>query len=81
MRVLFLLFDSLNARALYGIFGGAINATDGRFTYFRYPTDMEAKELNEYTLMPMHNQSLFEIRELEKLSCTEVLILRKAHRS
>ena len=50
--------------ALYGIFGGAINATDGRYTYFRYPEDMETAELFEYTLMPMHNRSLFEIREL-----------------
>ena len=50
--------------ALYGIFGGALNATDGRYSYFRYPEDMEATELFEYTLMPMHNRSLFEIREL-----------------
>lgn len=50
--------------ALYGIFGGAINATDGRYTYFRYPEDMETTELFEYTLMPMHNRSLFEVREL-----------------
>ena len=52
--------------ALYGIFGGAINATDGRYTYFRYPEQMESTGLNEYTLMPMHNRSLFEIRELEQ---------------
>ena len=50
--------------ALYGIFGGALNVTDGRYTYFRYPENMENKELYEYTLMPMHNRSLFEIREL-----------------
>ena len=50
--------------ALYGIFGGAINATDGQYSYFRYPEDMEQHPLNEYTLMPMHNRSLFEIREL-----------------
>ena len=52
--------------ALYGIFGGALNATDGRYSYFRYPEDMEATELFEYTLMPMHNRSLFEIRELSQ---------------
>ena len=51
--------------ALYGIFGGAINATDGRHSYFRYPEQMEEQALFEYTLMPMHNRSLFEIRELE----------------
>ncbi len=51
--------------ALYGIFGGAINATDGNYTYFLYPDGMESKDLYEYTLMPMHNRSLFEVRELE----------------
>jgi len=50
--------------ALYGIFGGAINATDGRHTYFRYPADMEAAPLFEYTLMPAHNRSLFTVEEL-----------------
>ena len=56
---------SIRDVAVYGIFGGAINATDGRYTYFRYPEDMEEEDLFEYTLMPMHNRSLFEIRELE----------------
>ena len=51
--------------ALYGIFGGALNATDGRYTYFCYPENMESQELFEYTLMPMHNRSLFELYELE----------------
>ncbi|MGI9520686.1 MAG: sulfatase [Hyphomicrobiaceae bacterium] len=58
--------DKIRDVALYGIFGGAINATDGRYTYFLYPDDMEDKELFEYTLMPMHNRSLFEIWELQQ---------------
>ena len=56
--------DSVRNIALYGIFGGAINATDGDYSYFRYPADMEANPLYEYTLMPMHNRSLFTIEEL-----------------
>lgn len=50
--------------ALYGIFGGAINATDGRYTYFLYDEGTEDQPLFEYTLMPMHTASLFEPREL-----------------
>jgi arylsulfatase A-like enzyme len=50
--------------ALYGVFGGAINATDGRHTYFRYPPDMEAHPLYEYTLMPQHSGSAFTVAEL-----------------
>jgi len=57
--------DSVRDIALYGIFGGAINATNGKYSYFRYPPDMEASPLFEYTLMPMHNRSLFTIEELE----------------
>lgn len=52
--------------AVYGIYAGAVNATDGRYTYFRYPDVMESIGLYEYTLMPMHNRSLFELNELRK---------------
>lgn len=51
--------------AIYGIFGGATNVTDGRYTYFRYPEDMTEQELYEYTLMPIHMHSFFEPREFE----------------
>ncbi len=50
--------------ALYGVFGGAINATDGRHSYFRYPPDMEAQALFEYTLMPQHPAAPFTCDEL-----------------
>ncbi|MFN4170165.1 MAG: sulfatase [Pseudorhodobacter sp.] len=50
--------------ALYGVFGGAINATDGRYTHFRYPPDMEAAPLFEYTLMPQHSGAAFTVAEL-----------------
>ena len=54
--------------ALYGLFGGAINATDGRHTYFRYPPDMEAAPLHEYTLMPQHATAAFTGAELRGAS-------------
>ena len=50
---------------IYGIFGGATNITDGRYTYFRYPTDMQNQEIYEYTLMPTHTFNLFELHEFE----------------
>lgn len=50
--------------ALYGVFGGAINATDGRYTRFLYPPEMEAAPLYEYTLMPQHSGSAFTPAEL-----------------
>ena len=50
---------------LYGIFGGATNVTDGRYTYFRYPADLWAQELYEYTLLPVHMHGPFEPAEFE----------------
>jgi arylsulfatase A-like enzyme len=51
--------------ALYGIFGGATNVTDGRYTYFRYPKDSFDQDLYEYTLMPTHMHDFFEPAEFE----------------
>ena len=50
--------------ALYGVFGSAVNITDGRYTYFRYPQDMLRHDLFQYTLMPMHMKEFFSIGEL-----------------
>lgn len=50
--------------ALYGIFGGAINVTDGWHSYFRYPARMEDRALFEYTLMPQHANTAFTCAEL-----------------
>ena len=40
--------------ALFGYFGGAVNVTDGRYTYHRYPADLRTQEIYQYTLMPTH---------------------------
>ena len=50
--------------ALYGIFGGRLNVTDGRYTYFRYPADLIGQELYEYTLMPTHMNRMFPVEQL-----------------
>jgi len=57
--------SSIRDIALYGVFGGALNVTDGRYTYFLYPLEKNKQSLFEYTLMPMHSTSLFTIKELE----------------
>lgn len=51
--------------AIYGIFGGATNVTDGRWTYFRYPADLFAQDIYEYTLMPTHMHDFFAPKEFE----------------
>jgi arylsulfatase A-like enzyme len=54
----------IRAVAIFGVFGGPIGATDGRYTYYLYPEDLHAPGLHEYTLMPMHMTSLFTPAEM-----------------
>lgn len=49
---------------LFGYFGGAVNVTDGRFTYHRYPPDLMRQEIYQYTVMPAHIASPFSPEEL-----------------
>jgi arylsulfatase A-like enzyme len=51
--------------AIFGMFGGPIGATDGRYTYYLYPEDLYGPGLHEYTLMPMHLHSLFTADEMK----------------
>jgi arylsulfatase A-like enzyme len=51
--------------ALFGVHGGHVNVTDGRYVYMRAPTKPENKPLYEYTLMPTHIRSHFSIDELK----------------
>ena len=50
---------------IFGMFGGPIGATDGRFDYYLYPEDLYAPGLHEYTLMPVHIRSRMSMAELE----------------
>lgn len=50
--------------AIYGYFGSACNITDGRYTYFRYPLEMTAINLHEYTLMPTRMYQRFPVAQL-----------------
>lgn len=57
--------------ALYGIWGSSTNITDGKYTYFRYPLDMEGQEIYQYTLMPTHIDSFFTHEELRGAKMAE----------
>jgi len=49
---------------IFGYFGGAVNVTDGRYTYHRYPFDLMEQEIFQYTVMPTHIKQLFTTEEL-----------------
>ncbi len=53
------------AVGIFGMFGGPIGATDGRYAYYLYPPDLYAPGLHEYTLMPTHIRSMFSAAELQ----------------
>ncbi len=50
--------------AIFGIFGGHINATDGRYFYMRGPASDDNQPLYEHTLMPTHMRHTFSPDEL-----------------
>jgi arylsulfatase A-like enzyme len=54
--------------AMFGMFAGPIGITDGKFTYYHYPDDLNGKGFNEYTLAPSRMMGAFEIEELTDLS-------------
>jgi hypothetical protein len=56
---------------LFGVFGGHVNVTDGRYVYMRAPVRPENTPLFEYTLMPTHMRGRFAITELQDLSLAE----------
>jgi arylsulfatase A-like enzyme len=51
----------------FGMFGGPIAATDGRYLYYRYPENFDCAGLYEYTLAPNHMNGPFPVRELKNM--------------
>lgn len=51
---------------IFGYFGGAVNVTNGKTSYHRFPEVLEEQEINQYTLMPTHITSRFTPEELKK---------------
>ncbi len=50
---------------LFGQFGSAINFTDGRWVYFLYPREPFEADLYQYTLMPTHSRTPFEVADFD----------------
>ena len=51
--------------ALYGVFSGHVNITDGNYAYMRAPLTDRADEVYNYTLMPNHMNKRFDPAELQ----------------
>ncbi|GIK28375.1 MAG: sulfatase [Anaerolineae bacterium] len=57
--------------ALFGIYGGHVSITDGRFVYMRAPATEANAPLYEYTLMPTHMREMFSVQELQHIELAE----------
>lgn len=65
-----LLRDGGREAAIFGYFGGAVNVTDGRHTYHRFPEDLRGQEIFQYTVMPTHLNRRFTTEELSTATLT-----------
>lgn len=55
---------------LFGFHGSFINITNGNYLYMRASSSISNKPLYEYTLMPTHQDKMFDPEELTDLSLT-----------
>lgn len=58
--------QTVHEGALFGIHGGHVNVTDGRYVYMRAAAEMGNGPLEEFTLMPTHMRSRFSVGELRR---------------
>jgi len=67
--------------ALFGIHGGHVNVTDGRFVYMRASTTEANAPLEQYTLMPTHMRARFSQRDLSSWEPAEPFSFTKGLRT
>ncbi|MBV7339012.1 sulfatase [Chloroflexi bacterium TSY] len=65
---------------LYGVHGGHVNVTDGRYVYMRAPVAPDNTPLHEYTLMPTHMRNRFDPQELQDIQLAEPFSFTKGCR-
>jgi hypothetical protein len=73
--------QEVRAGALFGIHGGHVNVTDGRFVYMRAAADPNNGPLEDYTLMPTHMRSRFTVGELQNWEPAEPFTFTKGLRT
>ncbi|GAA1748861.1 sulfatase [Nonomuraea bangladeshensis] len=66
---------------LFGIHGGHVNVTDGRYVYMRAAKDPANGPLEEFTLMPTHMRTRFSPGELKEWEPAEPFTFTKGVRT
>jgi hypothetical protein len=73
--------DLLRDGALFGVHGGHVNVTDGRYVYMRAAADEPNAPVEEFTLMPTHMRSRFSPDELAEWEPAEPFAFTKGLRT
>ena len=66
---------------LFGIHGGHVNVTDGRYVYMRSSAERSNTPLEEFTLMPTHMRARFSVSELSTWEPAEPMPFTKGLRT
>ncbi|KAA9219192.1 MULTISPECIES: sulfatase [Aerococcus] len=57
--------DEIREAALYGVFSGHVNVTDGRYVYMRAAEKGKENHIYNYTLMPSYIHNAYGVEELK----------------
>lgn len=66
---------------IFGIHGGQVNVTDGRYVYMRGPASRDNAPLYNYTIMPTHMRGPFGVDELQEIELAEPFSFTKGCRT
>ncbi len=72
--------EPVREAGLFGIHGGHVNVTDGRYVYMRGPANDQNAPVSQYTLMPTHMLHPFSPKELTDWRMHEPLAFTKGAR-
>jgi hypothetical protein len=65
---------------LFGVFGGHINVTDGRYVYMRAPATQDNQPLFHYTYMPTGMREFLSVETLRRVELAEPFAFTKGCR-
>ena len=71
---------SVREYALFGLFGGHVNITDGHYVYMRAPLPDREDELYNYTLNVQHMNERFSVQELQDMTLSDPFAFTKGCR-
>ncbi|AEQ51281.1 sulfatase [Pelagibacterium halotolerans] len=73
--------QAIRKTALFGIFGGHVSITDGRYVYMRAAADPSNRPLEEYTLMPTRMKNRYSVADLAETELVPAFSFTKGLRT